>query len=129
MFNPMLKVEDAYIFQKPYHLFMYILWSLVNPIQFYAYLVDFCFRHKLNVKNRKVDNPPIRKPNTYSTRSLSAFLSTASNNEDFKDDANTRSLSKPLVGGGINTCKIRVLKFRQRECIPPGLLYYGLYNI
>ncbi|KAG7997357.1 hypothetical protein I3843_01G207700 [Carya illinoinensis] len=76
-------------------------------------------RHKLNVKNRKVDNPPIRKPNAYSTRSLSAFLSTASNNEDFKDDANTRSLSKPLVGGSINTCKIRVLKFRQRECIPP----------
>lgn len=107
---------------------MYILWTLVDPIQFYAYLVDFCFRHQLNVKNKKVDNHPM-KPNTYSTHPLAAFLSTASNNEDFKDDASTRSLSKSLVGGSINTCKIRVLKFMQPERIPPGLFYYGLYNI
>ncbi|KAG2722576.1 hypothetical protein I3760_02G133100 [Carya illinoinensis] len=74
-------------------------------------------RHQLNCKKNKVDN--IRKPNTYPLQPLSTYLSTASNNEDLKDDASTRSsLSKSLAGGSMNICKIRVLKFMQPERIP-----------
>lgn len=85
--------------------------------------MDFCFRHKLNCKKNKVENP-IRKPNTYPLQPLSTYLSTASNNEDLKDDASMKSLSKSLAGGSMNTYKIRVLKFVQPERIPQGLLLY-----
>ncbi|GLT53110.1 hypothetical protein SLA2020_264040 [Shorea laevis] len=72
-------------------------------------------RHQLNCKKNKVDNYPIRKPNTYSTQPLSTYLSTASNDEDSKDDASAKSLSKSLAGGSMNICKIRVLKFMQPQ--------------
>ncbi|XP_059455958.1 protein PHYTOCHROME-DEPENDENT LATE-FLOWERING-like [Corylus avellana] len=72
-------------------------------------------RHQLNSKKNKVDNYPIRKPNTYSIQPLSTYLSNASNDEDLKDDANAKSLSMSLASGSMNICKIRVLKFIQPQ--------------
>ncbi|KAJ7951479.1 Transcription factor SPT20-like [Quillaja saponaria] len=78
-------------------------------------------RHQLNCKKNKIDDHLVRKPNMYSYQRLSAHLSNASNNnEDLKDDACARSLSKSLVGGSINVCKIRVLNFLLPERVVQG---------
>lgn len=91
----------------------------------YACSMDYCFRHQLNRKKSKVDDQhPIRKPNAYPTQRLAEFLSDISTNEDSKDDADARSLSKSLVGGSMNICKIRIIKI-----LEPGLLYYWLQVI
>ncbi|KAI4355402.1 hypothetical protein L6164_004181 [Bauhinia variegata] len=76
-------------------------------------------RHQLNCKKNKVDDYPIRKQN-YSPQLLANYLSNTSNGEDLKDDASSRSLSKSLVGGSMNVCKIRVLNFVLPERVVQG---------
>ncbi|KAK0598768.1 hypothetical protein LWI29_037829 [Acer saccharum] len=81
--------------------------------------IDSVMRYKLSSKKNKVDDYPIRKPRTYSAQYLSAYLSNASNNEDFKNDA--WPLSKSLVGDSMNICKTRVINFhRHPERIVQG---------
>ncbi|KAK0587036.1 hypothetical protein LWI29_016407 [Acer saccharum] len=80
-------------------------------------------RYKLSSKKNKVDDYPIRKPRAYSAHNLSVFLSNASNNEDFKNDA--WPLSKSLVGGSMNICKARVINFlRHPERIVQGSVMF-----
>ncbi|KAB2078323.1 hypothetical protein ES319_A06G154600v1 [Gossypium barbadense] len=75
-------------------------------------------RHKLNIKNKKVDEYHARKPRTHSPQLVSSCLVSLSSNEDFKDDLN--SLSKSLLGGSMNTCKTRILNFVQGERVVHG---------
>lgn len=79
-------------------------------------------RHPLNCKKEKGDECPVRKPNAYSAQEVSFCLSNASNPEDFKDETCTMPLSKSLVGGSINICKLRVLNFVHAEDVLQGLL-------
>ncbi|KAK6124703.1 hypothetical protein DH2020_041558 [Rehmannia glutinosa] len=75
--------------------------------------------HQLNNKKNKVEEYPIRKPNTYSAQHLATHLSSDSNNENLKDET-CKSLSKSLVGGNMNVCKTRILAFTQSERIIQG---------
>ena len=65
-----------------------------------------------------MDEYPIRKPSTYPTQPLSVLLSSDANSENFRDE--TCSLSKSLVGGNMNICKIRVLNIVQTDRILQG---------
>lgn len=80
-----------------------------------------CLRHKLNCKKNKIDDYPIRKPNSYSAQRLNAHLSNVSN-EDIEDEPCPKPLSKSLVGGSMNICKTRVIAFLQPERVVQGLL-------
>ncbi|KAA8540341.1 hypothetical protein F0562_024740 [Nyssa sinensis] len=77
-------------------------------------------RHQLNCKKNKTDEYPIRKPNTYPAEQLLLHLSSDSNSENLRDETCTMPLSKSLVGGNMNICKIRVLNIVQRERILQG---------
>jgi len=41
------------------------------------------------------------------------YLSSLPNSEDVKDDASARQLSKSIVGGSMNVCKMRIITFLQ----------------
>ncbi|PIN09556.1 hypothetical protein CDL12_17857 [Handroanthus impetiginosus] len=77
-------------------------------------------RCQLNRKKSKADEYPMRKPNTYSAQKLMACLSSDSNNENLKDETCKMPLSKSLVGGSMNVCKIRILNCIQSERIIQG---------
>ena len=81
-------------------------------------------RHQLNCKKNKAENNAIRKQSLYSPQLLAAGLSSLSNDEDLKDDASTKPLSKSLVGGSMNVCKLRVLNFMLPERVVQGLFKY-----
>lgn len=91
---------------------------------FNLFCLVFGFRYQLNRKKNKVDDPPNRKPNTFSAQNLLTSLSNGSNNDDFKEDPSMRSLSKSLVGGNMNICKTRVLNFMQHDRIVQGAVYH-----
>ncbi|KAF8393662.1 hypothetical protein HHK36_021908 [Tetracentron sinense] len=76
--------------------------------------------YQLNCKKNKVENYPIRKPETYSTQLLSNCLSNILDNEDLKDATCMSPMSKSLVGGSMNICKTRALNFVQTERIIQG---------
>ncbi|GMH14207.1 hypothetical protein Nepgr_016048 [Nepenthes gracilis] len=76
-------------------------------------------RHQLNFRKTKADND-LRKPHTFSAQDLQICLSNAATNENIEDDSCEKSLSKSLVGGSMNSCKIRVLSFVQAERAPQG---------
>ncbi|KAM1717014.1 hypothetical protein ACFX11_024906 [Malus domestica] len=81
-------------------------------------------RYHLNKRKNKVDDHPVKKPNAFPDQHLRACLSNGSNNEDFKDDSCERPLSKSLVGGSMNICKIRILNFVKEEHIVQGNVVY-----
>lgn len=92
----------------------------------------FAFRFQLNCKKGKVDEYPIRKPNAYSAQLLASQFSSDSNNENLKDETCQMPLSKSLVGGSMNICKIRILNFIQTERVLQGELTFCFifyYNI
>ncbi|KAJ9179433.1 hypothetical protein P3X46_011221 [Hevea brasiliensis] len=74
-------------------------------------------RHQLNCKKNKVDDYSVRKPNIYLHQNLTACLASLSNSEDVKDDASVRKLSKSIVGGSMNVCKMRIINF---DRVVPG---------
>lgn len=80
-----------------------------------------CFRHHLNIKKNKVDNFPASKPLAYEKRELVACLSDSFLAGDFTDPA--RPISSSLLGGSINTCKKRIMKFMRAELVYQGLLW------
>lgn len=115
------------------HVFSYIIPdSVVNIVSVlsckflylqYSFIVTnimLCFRHRLNRRKNKADECTNRKPNIYSDQLVLACLSNINN--EVKDDSCTRPLSKSLVGGSTNVCKIRVLTFVQAERVVPGWL-------
>ncbi|XP_019443543.1 PREDICTED: uncharacterized protein LOC109356679 isoform X2 [Lupinus angustifolius] len=75
-------------------------------------------RHQLNLKKNKGDDYPTRKQATYSTQHLGACLSNATNNDGIIDE--TSSLSKSLMGGSMNVCKMRHLSFFFPERVVQG---------
>ncbi|XAR49868.1 hypothetical protein NMG60_11004036 [Bertholletia excelsa] len=78
-------------------------------------------RHQINRRKNKVDEHPVRKTTTtYPVQQISVLLSTDPNSENFRDETCTMPLSKSLVGGNVNVCKIRVLSFMQNERTLPG---------
>ncbi|KAJ6327386.1 hypothetical protein OIU78_014300 [Salix suchowensis] len=77
-------------------------------------------RHQLNRQKNKVDDYPIRKPKTYSPQNLSLHLSNSTSNEEFKNDTNATQLSKSLVGGNMNICKMRFMDFIITEGVLHG---------
>lgn len=80
--------------------------------------MDF-YRHQLHFKPKKPDQP-IKKQNTYSSQRVAAHLANATNNEGLIDESS--SLSKSLLGGSMNACKMRVLSFIWNERVVQGLL-------
>ena len=66
-------------------------------------------RHQLNFKKNKVDDYPIKKQNPYAQNNLAALLANATNNEGLPEES--ISLSKSLIGGSMNACKMRILTF------------------
>ncbi|KAK9756013.1 hypothetical protein RND81_01G067000 [Saponaria officinalis] len=73
----------------------------------FSKIVAISTRHQLNRKNNKVDEFS-RKPRSFSTQELRlASLST----KECPDDS--REMSKSLVGGHMNVCKIRVIHVQQ----------------
>ena len=83
------------------------------------YTVWTSVRHQLNLKKNKADDYSIRKQNTYSPQPLAAYLANATNNEGLIDE--TCSLSKSLIGGSVNVCKMRALTFWLPERVFQGL--------
>nr|CAD1838048.1 unnamed protein product [Ananas comosus var. bracteatus] len=76
-------------------------------------------RHHLNIKKNKVDNFPASKPLAYEKRELVACLSDSFLAGDFTDPA--RPISSSLLGGSINTCKRRIMKFMRAELVYQGV--------
>ncbi|KAH9626210.1 hypothetical protein KSS87_000089 [Heliosperma pusillum] len=79
-----------------------------NMLERFAKIEVVAMRHQLNCKKNKVDEFP-RKPRAFSARGLLGCLSGVSNNE-YVDDS--REMSKSLVGGHVNVCKIRVVNLQ-----------------
>lgn len=80
-----------------------------------------CFsRHLFNCKKNKVDNYSVDKPNTFSHQNLMVCLSSLPNCEDVKNDASARKLSKSIVGGCMNVCKMRVITILQADRVILG---------
>uniref|UniRef100_A0A6N2MU29 Uncharacterized protein n=1 Tax=Salix viminalis TaxID=40686 RepID=A0A6N2MU29_SALVM len=77
-------------------------------------------RHQLNRQKNKVDDYPIKKSKTYSPQHLSLHLSNSTSNEEFKNDTNATQLSKSLVGGNMNICKMRFMDFIITEGVLQG---------
>ncbi|KAE9595880.1 hypothetical protein Lal_00030581 [Lupinus albus] len=75
-------------------------------------------RHQLNLKKNKSDDYPTRKQTMYSAQHLGACLSNATNNDGIMDETN--SLSKSLMGGSMNVCKMRYLSFFFPERVVQG---------
>ncbi|KAF5181649.1 Phytochrome-dependent late-flowering [Thalictrum thalictroides] len=72
-------------------------------------------RRQLNRKKKKGDDYPARKPLSYSTQLISSHLSDGQNSEDLNDSTCMTPLSKSLIGGNMNVCRIRALTFVQTE--------------
>lgn len=81
-------------------------------------------RHRLNLKKNKVDNHVTKKQSTYSPQRVAAHLANATNNEGLIEESS--SLSKSLVGGSMNVCKMRVLSFCLPERVVQGVLSCSL---
>ncbi|XP_038896271.1 protein PHYTOCHROME-DEPENDENT LATE-FLOWERING isoform X2 [Benincasa hispida] len=81
-------------------------------------------RHQLNLKKSKVNDYPIRKPSTYSAHDVATHLANSFINDDLKDDAGPRKMSKSLIGGSLNACKRRVLTFMLQDRTPQGMVSY-----
>jgi hypothetical protein len=80
-------------------------------------------RHKLQFKMKKPDQP-IKKQKIFMPQHLAAHLANATNNEGLVDESS--SLSKSLIGGSMNTCKMRVSSFIWNERVVQGLLQFLL---
>lgn len=78
------------------------------------------FRYQRNSKKNKADDYLVRKPGAYSSQNLKLYFSNVSNDVDFKDDK--RPLSKSIVDGSMNNCKMRFLNFAHPERIVQGLV-------
>ncbi|KAI3879410.1 hypothetical protein MKW92_012625 [Papaver armeniacum] len=72
-------------------------------------------RHQLNCKKKKEDSISVRKPASYSTHLVSMCLSDVSDTEELREPNCITQLSKSLVGGSMNICKVRALNFCQNE--------------
>lgn len=92
-------------------------------------MISFPFRCQLTFKKNKVDEYPIRKPNSFSAQQLKSLLSSDSNNENLKDDSCKMLLSKSLVGGNINACKTRILNIIQTERVMQGVFDFQICDI
>ncbi|KAF3451997.1 hypothetical protein FNV43_RR08093 [Rhamnella rubrinervis] len=90
----------------------------LTMLEIFSKIEMVTMRHKLNCKKNKVDDYPIRKPNSYPAQQLNAHLSDVS--EDFKDEPCPMPLSKSLKGGSMNICKTRVIAFLQPERVVQG---------
>ncbi|GAB4850016.1 hypothetical protein Ancab_029314 [Ancistrocladus abbreviatus] len=76
-------------------------------------------RYQLSRQKAKADDF-FRKSPIFSDQELLICLSNTSNNESFEDESCAKSLSKSLLGGGINSCKIRVLNIVLGDHTPQG---------
>ncbi|KAI3949776.1 hypothetical protein MKW92_039966 [Papaver armeniacum] len=72
-------------------------------------------RHQLNCKKKKEDSISVTKPASYSTHIISMSLSDVSDTEELSEPNCITQLSKSLVGGSMNICKVRALNFCQNE--------------
>ncbi|XP_026430076.1 protein PHYTOCHROME-DEPENDENT LATE-FLOWERING-like isoform X2 [Papaver somniferum] len=72
-------------------------------------------RHQLNCKKKKEDSISVTKPASYSTHLISVCPSDVSNTEELREPNCITQLSKSLVGGSMNICKVRALNFCQNE--------------
>ncbi|GAA0183981.1 chromatin/chromatin-binding, or -regulatory protein [Lithospermum erythrorhizon] len=77
-------------------------------------------RFQLNRKKNNVDQYQIRKSNAYNPQQLRSHLSSDSNNESHKDEKFDMPLSRSLVGGSMNTCKLRILNCTLAERVSQG---------
>ncbi|KAK7275550.1 hypothetical protein RIF29_16669 [Crotalaria pallida] len=92
--------------------------SLQTMLEKFSKIEMVTMRHQLNVKKNKGDDYPMRKQNTYSTQLLTEYFSNAMNNDGIIDESS--SLSKSLVGGSMNVCKLRHLSFIFPERVVQG---------
>ncbi|RYQ89008.1 hypothetical protein Ahy_B09g095877 isoform C [Arachis hypogaea] len=97
--------------------------GLQNMLERFSKIELVTTRLQLNLKKNKSDDYPIRKQNTYSPQHLSAFLANPNNNEGLIEE--TSSLSKSLIGGSMNVCKMRALSF----CLPERVLQGNVVSL
>lgn len=93
---------------------------LVSCVVF-LHMVWTSTRHQLNVKKTKGDdqNNIKKQKRTYAPQHLAALIANASNNEGLIEES--ISLSKSLMGGSMNVCKMRILSFFVHERVLQGL--------
>lgn len=90
-------------------------------IERFAKIEVVAMRHQLNLKKNKVDEFA-RKPRAFSSQELQVRLSSVANNEHVKDESCTRSMSKSLVGGSMNVCKIRVINVQPERTVQGNVI-------
>ncbi|KAH9305844.1 hypothetical protein KI387_010248, partial [Taxus chinensis] len=88
-------------------------------------LVSIIQRHNLHIKKKPVVEKPVEekcesKKCPPSCKLLVEALNSASNNEDQKDVKGQRGLANPLVGGGVNVRKTRIMNFVRADHVFQG---------
>ncbi|XP_024639889.1 protein PHYTOCHROME-DEPENDENT LATE-FLOWERING [Medicago truncatula] len=91
--------------------------GLQNMFERFSKIDMVTTRHKLHSKMENPD-PPIEKQNTYAPQHVAFHLANATNNEGLIDESS--SLSKSLIVGSMNECKMRVLSFIWNERVVKG---------
>ncbi|KAG4379569.1 hypothetical protein GLYMA_16G010400v4 [Glycine max] len=99
--------------------------NLQNMLERFSKIEMVTMRHQLNFKKNKVDDYPIKKQNPYVPNNLSALLANANatNNEGLPEES--ISISKSLIGGSMNACKMRILNF----CVPERVVQGSIVTI
>ncbi|KAK9734435.1 hypothetical protein RND81_04G139400 [Saponaria officinalis] len=76
-----------------------------NMLERFAKMKIVTTRHQLNYKKNKVEEFP-KKPRAFSAHRLQGCLASTANNEYYDG---SRALSRSLIGGNVNVCKMRVV--------------------
>ncbi|KAL2336399.1 hypothetical protein Fmac_010845 [Flemingia macrophylla] len=97
--------------------------GLQNMLERFSKIEMVTMRHQLNFKKNKGEDYPIKKQNTYSTHQITALIANATNNEGLIEES--ISLSKSLVGGSMNMCKMRILTF----CLPERVVQGNVVSL
>lgn len=94
-----------------------------NMLERFSKIEMVTMRHQLNFKKNKGEDYHIKKQNTYSPQHLTALIANATNNEGLIEES--ISLSKSLVGGSMNMCKMRILTF----CLPERVVQGNVVSL
>ncbi|QCE02363.1 Transcription factor Spt20 [Vigna unguiculata] len=86
--------------------------GLQNMLERFSKIEMVTMRHQLNFKKNRVEDFQMKKQNVYVTSPIAPYIASSTSSEGVIDDS--ISLSKSLIGGSMNACKMRILTF----CVP-----------
>ncbi|XP_014516407.1 uncharacterized protein LOC106774088 isoform X1 [Vigna radiata var. radiata] len=86
--------------------------GLQNMLERFSKIEMVTMRHQLNFKKNRVEDFQMKKQNAYVTTHIAPHIANSTNNEGVIDDS--ISLSKSLIGGSMNACKMRIITL----CVP-----------